>query len=68
MIAIKTTLKNALDILAVSAPERTGSSTTGIMALELGRKFIGIDLEKEYLDLSVKRFEQVFSKKDKAWQ
>lgn len=46
----------------------TGSSTTGIMALELGRKFIGIDLEKEYLDLSVKRFEQAFSKKDKAWQ
>ena len=38
-----------------------GSSTTGIMALELERKFIGIDLEKEYLDLSVKRFEQVFS-------
>ena len=25
-------------------------------------------LEKEYLDLSIKRFEQVFSKKDKAWQ
>ncbi|MBO5948765.1 site-specific DNA-methyltransferase [bacterium] len=25
-----------------------GSSTTGIMALELERKFIGIDLEKEY--------------------
>lgn len=46
----------------------TGSSTTGIMALELGRKFIEIDLEKEYLDLSVKRFEQAFSKKDKAWQ
>lgn len=46
----------------------TGSSTTGIMALELGRKFIGIDLEKEYLDLSIKRFEDVFSKKDKKWQ
>ena len=46
----------------------TGSSTTGIMALELDRNFIGIDLEKEYLDLSVKRFEQVFSKKDKTWQ
>ena len=47
----------------------TGSSTTGIMALELGRKFIGIDLEKEYLDLSVKRFEQVFAKKEKTkWQ
>ncbi len=41
----------------------TGSSTTGIMALDLGRKFIGIDLEKEYLDLSVKRFEQQFNSK-----
>ena len=28
----------------------------------------GIDLEKEYLDLSIKRFEQVFSKKEKQWQ
>ena len=47
----------------------TGSSTTGIMALELGRKFIGIDLEKDYLDLSIKRFEQVFKKKEKIkWQ
>lgn len=35
----------------------TGSSTTGIVASKLGRKFIGIDLEKEYLDLSVKRYE-----------
>jgi len=42
----------------------TGSSTTGIMALKLGRKFIGIDTEKEYLDLSIKRFEQEFSKKE----
>ena len=41
----------------------TGSSTTGIMALKLGRKFIGIDLEREYLDLSVKRFEQEFKNK-----
>ena len=31
------------------------------MALKLGRKFIGIDLEKEYLELSIKRFERVFS-------
>lgn len=33
----------------------TGSSTTGVAALRQGRKFIGIDMEKEYLDLSVKR-------------
>ena len=44
----------------------TGSSTTGIMALLLGRKFIGMDLEKDYLNLSIKRFEQVFSEKDKG--
>lgn len=34
----------------------TGSSTTGIACHKHKRKFIGIDIEKEYLDLSVKRF------------
>jgi site-specific DNA-methyltransferase (adenine-specific) len=34
----------------------TGSSTTGIAAIQNKRKFLGIDLEKEYLDLSVKRY------------
>ena len=34
----------------------TGSSTTGIAAHLYGRKFIGIDTEKDYLDLSIKRF------------
>ena len=34
----------------------TGSSTTGLIAYLYGRKFIGIDNEKAYLDLSVKRF------------
>lgn len=34
----------------------TGSSTTGLIAVKHGRKFIGIDLEKDYLDLSKKRF------------
>lgn len=34
----------------------TGSSTTGIAAVNLNRKFIGIDNEKEYLDLSIKRY------------
>ncbi len=34
----------------------TGSSTTGIAAAINNRKFIGIDLEEKYLDLSIKRF------------
>jgi len=37
----------------------TGSSTTGMAAYLNDRKFVGIDLEKKYLDLSVKRFEQM---------
>ncbi len=37
----------------------TGSSTTGIAAVKNGRKFIGIDLDKKYLDLSIKRFNQL---------
>lgn len=32
-----------------------GSSTTGLAAVMDGRKFIGIDLEKDYLELSKKR-------------
>jgi site-specific DNA-methyltransferase (adenine-specific) len=34
----------------------TGSSTTGLVATMFGRKFVGIDTEKRYLDLSRKRF------------
>lgn len=34
----------------------TGSSPTGLAAYQYGRKFVGIDLEKEYLSLSKKRF------------
>jgi len=33
-----------------------GSSTTGIAAVSNGRKFVGVDLEKNYLELSRKRF------------
>jgi site-specific DNA-methyltransferase (adenine-specific) len=35
----------------------TGSSTTGVAAYRLGRYFIGIDSNKEYLDLSKKRLD-----------
>jgi site-specific DNA-methyltransferase (adenine-specific) len=35
----------------------TGSSTTGLVSYFYDRNFIGVDTEKEYLDLSIKRFE-----------
>lgn len=37
----------------------TGSTTTGLVAYEYDRKFIGIDIEKRYLDLSIKRFKEL---------
>lgn len=36
-----------------------GSSTTGISAVRLNRRYIGIDNEKEYLEISKKRFEEI---------
>lgn len=49
-------------ILASTLPEMiildpfNGSGTTGIVASSLNRKYIGIDTEKEYLDLTIKRY------------
>jgi len=34
-----------------------GSGSTGIAALRLGRKYIGIEISQEYLDLTIKRLE-----------
>lgn len=39
-----------------------GSSTTAIAALRHRRRFIGIEKEKDYLDLSVRRLEAVFDR------
>lgn len=34
-----------------------GSGSTGIAAIRLGRKYIGIEMSQEYLDLTIKRLE-----------
>ena len=41
----------------------TGSSTSGIVSHLLKRNFIGIDTEKNFLDLSIRRFENNNNKK-----
>jgi site-specific DNA-methyltransferase (adenine-specific) len=38
-----------------------GSGTTGIAAACLNRKYIGMDLEKKYLDLTIKRYKDLSS-------
>lgn len=40
-----------------------GSSTTGVAAAKLNRRYIGIDNEKEYLELSIRRYKEL--KEDK---
>ena len=37
-----------------------GSGTTGVVAKRLGRRFIGIDAEKEYLEIAKHRIEREF--------
>jgi len=37
----------------------TGSSTTGMASFLNDRQFIGVDLEKKYLDLSIKRLKDL---------
>ena len=36
----------------------SGSGTTGIVALDNGRSYIGIELNEEYAELSMRRFKQ----------
>jgi site-specific DNA-methyltransferase (adenine-specific) len=42
-----------------------GSGTTGVEAIRLGRKFIGIDISEEYLQISKKRLERVANEKER---
>jgi len=36
----------------------SGAATAGVVALQLGRRYIGVDAKKEYLDLSWKRLQE----------
>ena len=39
-----------------------GSSTTGVAAMSLNRKYVGMDMEEEYLELSKKRLHEAIKK------
>ena len=41
-----------------------GSSTTGVAAILLNRKYVGIDLEEDYLEVSVKRLAEAAANKE----
>ncbi len=42
----------------------SGSSTTGVAAISLGRKFCGIELESEFVELSIKRIEEAIQQQN----
>ena len=59
-------LKLMSDIILVHTNEKDiildpfmGSGTTGIAALTHNRRFIGIELSKDYFDVAINRFEQL---------
>lgn len=37
----------------------SGSGTTGVAAAAIGRRYVGIEANDEYLDLSIRRFEEI---------
>ena len=41
-----------------------GSGTTGVACVKTGRKFIGIELDRGYFDISVKRIEKALKERD----
>lgn len=41
-----------------------GSGTTGVACVKLGRKFIGIELDKRYFDIACKRIEVAYKQPD----
>ena len=46
----------------------SGSNTTGLISYLYGRNYIGIETEKEYLDLSIKRFETLKNNLQKKYR
>lgn len=41
-----------------------GSGTTGVAAVKNGRKFIGIEINEEFFDLSCRRIEEAYNQTD----
>lgn len=41
-----------------------GSGTTGVACVKLGRKFMGIELDEKYFDISCKRIEEAYKQPD----
>lgn len=45
-----------------------GSGSTGVACVNTGRKFIGMELDKQYFDIAVKRIEEAKKGMNEKWQ
>ena len=41
-----------------------GSGTTGVAAVKLGRKFVGIEIEPKYFDIACRRISEALKQPD----
>ena len=41
-----------------------GSGTTGVACAQMGRSFIGIEIDPRYFDIACRRIEQAYQQKD----
>ena len=57
------TIEKAGDINSILDPFM-GSGTTGVAAIQMGRKFIGIEREQRYFDIACQRIEQATKQDD----
>lgn len=55
-------IKASTDAGALVFDPFAGSSTTGVAALQLGRGYCGIELESEFIDLSIQRLNDITKK------
>jgi len=59
MELLKRVIESSTDESDLVLDPFNGSGTTGIVSHILGRKYIGIDMEKKYLDITIKRLQGI---------
>jgi site-specific DNA-methyltransferase (adenine-specific) len=57
-------IRNSTDITSTILDPFMGSGTTGVAAVKLGRKFIGIEIEPKYFDIACRRIGEALKQPD----
>ena len=57
-------VRNSTDIADIVLDPFMGGGTTGVAAVKLGRKFVGIEIEPKYFDIACRRVEEATKQAD----